>query len=182
MQRIFHAAIGLLIAAALSRPACATVVESTANGFAIAQSVEIAAPPAKVYDALVHPAKWWDSGHTFSGSAANMSIEPHAGGCFCEALPSGGSVQHAEVVVAAPGETLRLRGPLGPFQGQGVDGALTFSLKATGAGTTLTLDNNIGGFMKGGFGDWPARADAMLADQMARLKKYLETGAPDSKP
>jgi len=182
MQRIFHAAIGLFIAAALSCPVRAAVVESTPSGFAIEQSVHIAAPPAKVYDALVRPAKWWDSAHTFSGSASNLSMEPHAGGCFCEALPNGGSVQHARVVFAAPGDTLRLRGPLGPFQGQGVDGALTFSLKAEGDGTALSLSNNIGGFIKGGFGDWPARADAMLAGQVARLKRYVETGSPDAKP
>ncbi|MEI9991015.1 MAG: SRPBCC domain-containing protein [Rhizomicrobium sp.] len=182
MQRIFHAAIGLLIASVLACPGRAAVVEATANGFAIEQTVHIAAPPAKVYDALVHPAEWWDSGHTFSGSAANLSIEPHAGGCFCEALADGGSVQHAQVVVAAPGETLRLRGPLGPFQDQGVDGALTFALKAEAGGTELTLSNNIGGFMKGGFGDWPGRADAMLAQQMAHLKQYLETGSPGLKP
>ncbi|MEJ0027025.1 MAG: SRPBCC domain-containing protein [Rhizomicrobium sp.] len=178
MQRICHAAIGLIVAFALVCPVHAAVVEATANGFAIEQAVHIAAPPAKVYDALVHPAQWWDSSHTFSGSAANMSIEPHAGGCFCEALANGGSVQHGQIVVAAPGETLRLRGPLGPFQGQGVDGALTFGLKAEGDGTALMLSNNIGGYMKGGFGDWPARADAMLAQQMGRLKKYIETGAP----
>lgn len=181
MQRIFHAVLGFLIALALVCPAGAAVVESAATGFAIEQSVHIAAPPATVYDALVHPAKWWDSAHTFSGSAANLSIEPHAGGCFCEALPNGGSVQHGQVVVAAPGQTLRLRGPLGPFQGQGVDGALTFSLKPRGDGTDLALSNTIGGFVKGGFADWPARADAMLAGQLARLKRYLETGAPDGK-
>ncbi|MEJ0042863.1 MAG: hypothetical protein WDM81_11940 [Rhizomicrobium sp.] len=88
----------------------------------------------------------------------------------------------AQVVLAAPGETLRLRGPLGPFQGEGVDGALTFSLKADGDGTALTLSNEMGGFMKGGFGDWPGRADAMLAQQMAHLKQYLETGSPALKP
>ena len=182
MKRVLHAVAGLFVAAALACPSHAAVVESNASGFAIEQSFHIAAPPAKVYEALVHPAKWWDSKHTFSGSAANMSLDPHAGGCFCEALPNGGSVQHGEVVVAAPGETLRLRGPLGPFQGQGVDGALTFALKPSGDGTDLALSNNIGGFMKGGFADWPARADAMLADQLARLKRYLETGSPDAKP
>ncbi len=182
MQRIFHAATGLLIASALVCPGRAAVVEATANGFDIEQSVHIAAPPAKVYEALIHPALWWDSEHTFSGSAANLSLDAHAGGCFCEALANGGSVQHAQVVVVAPGETLRLRGPLGPFQGQGVDSALTFGLKPSSDGTDLALSNSVGGYMKGGLADWPARADAMLAGQMARLKKYLETGSPDSKP
>ena len=177
MQRWFHALAGFAIATALACPAHAAVAEQNANGFAIVQLVHIAAPPGKVYDALIRPARWWDSAHTYSHSAANLSLDARAGGCFCETLPNGGSVQHAQVVVAIPGDTLRLRGPLGPFQGQGVDGALTFSLKAAAGGTDLTLENNIGGFMKGGFGDWPARADAMLAQQMDHLKHYLETGS-----
>ena len=180
MQRFLHAAVGLLVASLISCPGRAAVVDTTANGFAIEQQVHIAAAPDKVYDALVHPALWWSSDHTFSGSAANLTMEARAGGCFCEALANGGSVEHAVVVDADPGHVLRLRGPLGPFQGQGVASALTFSLKAGGDGTDLTLDNIAGGYMKGGFADWPAKADAMLAGQMARLKAYLETGSPDT--
>ncbi|HEX4301987.1 MAG TPA: SRPBCC domain-containing protein [Rhizomicrobium sp.] len=181
MHRIFHILAGFAAALALIHPACAAVTESDAGGFAIQQTVHIAAPPDKVYAALIVPAKWWDARHSYSGSAANLSIDAHGGGCFCETLPNGGSVEHAEVVVAMPGEMLRLRGPLGPFQGEGVDGALTFTLKAGAGGTEMTLDNVIGGHMRGGFADWPKRADAMLADQMSRLKVYLETGSPEPK-
>jgi uncharacterized protein YndB with AHSA1/START domain len=182
MRRTFHIVAGFAIALALIHPVGAAVTESDAGGFAIQQTVHIAAPPDKVYAALIVPAKWWDARHSYSGDAANLSIDAHGGGCFCEKLPNGGSVEHAEVVVAMPGEMLRLRGPLGPFQGQGVDGALTFTLKAAAGGTDLTLDNVIGGHMKGGFADWPGRADAMLAGQMGRLKAYLETGSPAAKP
>lgn len=182
MQRIFHVAAGLAIATAIACPARAAVTDSAVNGFSIEQTVHIAATPDKVYDALIKPSLWWDSAHTFSGSAANLTLDARAGGCFCETMPKGGSVEHGQVVVAAPGETLRLRGPLGPFQGQGVDGALTFSLKAgADGGTDLVLDNIIGGYMKGGFGEWPGRVDAMLGQQMARLKAYLETGTVELK-
>jgi uncharacterized protein YndB with AHSA1/START domain len=167
-------------AALLSYPASqAAVVESTATGFAIEQTVHIAAPADRVYAALIVPAKWWNSEHTFSGSAANLTLEARASGCFCETW-AGGSVQHLTVVDAQPGKILRLRGALGPFQGQGADGALTFTLKANAGGTDVTLDNVMGGFIKGGFGKWPALADAMLADQMARLKRLLETDSPES--
>lgn len=163
----------------LPQPCFAAVVDSQPNGFALQQSFHTAAPPDKVYDALIHPALWWSSAHTFSQSAANLSIDARGGGCFCEKLANGGSVQHAVVVDAEPGEMLRLRGPLGPFQGQGVDSALTFTLKAKDGGTDLTMDNIVGGYMKGGFGDWGAKADGMLSEQMTRLKAYLETGKPD---
>lgn len=158
----------------------AAVVESTAAGFAIQQTVHITAPADRVYAALITPAKWWNSEHTFSGSAANLSLDARAGGCFCETW-NGGSVQHLTVVDAQPGRILRLRGALGPFQGQGADGSLTFTLKVNAGGTDVALDNVMGGFIKGGFGKWPALADAMLADQMARLKRLLETGSPESR-
>lgn len=159
----------------------AEVIESGANGFALARRVHIAASPDRVYAALIQPAKWWNSQHTFSGSAANLTLDARAGGCFCENW-SGGSVQHLAVVFAEPGKTLRLRGALGPFQGQGMDGALTFTLKPAGDGTDMSMENIMGGFIKGGVAKWPPLADAMLAEQMLRLKRYVETGSPDPQP
>lgn len=157
----------------------ADVVESGPSGFAIQHSVQIAAAPDRVYAALTKPAKWWNSEHTFSGSAANLTLEARAGGCFCETW-NGGSVQHSVVVTAMPGKMLRLRGALGPFQGQGMDGALTFTFKQSGNGTQLTFENVLGGYMKGGIGKWPSLADAMLTEQMDRLKRYVETGSPEA--
>ena len=94
------------------------------------------------------------------------------------ALPNGGSVEHLTVATAMPGKTLRLRGALGPFQGSGIEGAMTWSLEAAGGQTDLTVTYDLGGHMKGGFGDWPQKADAMVTGQVTRLKKFIETGAP----
>jgi uncharacterized protein YndB with AHSA1/START domain len=158
----------------------AEVVEAGPGGFALQRTIHVAATPERVYAALVLPARWWNSEHTFSGSAANLSLDARAGGCFCE-FWSGGSVQHLVVVSAMPGKLLRMRGALGPFQSQGVDGALTFTIKAAGDGADLTMDNMIGGFMKGGPAKWPTLADSMLAEQMIRLKRYIEIGSPEPK-
>jgi uncharacterized protein YndB with AHSA1/START domain len=158
--------------------AAGAVVDSQANGFSIEEITRIEATPDKVYAALTAPQKWWNSQHTFSQDAANMSLDARAGGCLCEKLPMGGSVLHATVVDAEPGSTLRLRGPLGPFQGQGVDSVMTFSLKRNGDATELTLDNRIGGYMKGGFEKWPQAADAMLTDLVTHLKYFVENGKP----
>ena len=154
----------------------AAVTDEQPNGFAIEETAHVAAPPDKVYGALLQPQKWWNSAHTYSENSANLSLDAKAGGCLCEALPGGGSALHAIVVLAQPGSTLRLRGPFGPFQSQGVDGALTFTLKAGNGGTELKLNDNVGGYMKGGFGKWPQAADAMLADLVAHLKYFVETG------
>jgi uncharacterized protein YndB with AHSA1/START domain len=169
-------ATAALLAVAAAFATQATVVESTANGFAIEQTAHISASPDKVYAALIKPAHWWNPQHTFSQHAANLSLDAKAGGCFCEKLPHGGSVQHLVVVFAAPGHTLRLRGAMGPLQGQGVDGALTFTLTAKDGGTDLKLENTLGGYVKGGFASLPPGVDAMLADLVTHLKTYCETG------
>jgi uncharacterized protein YndB with AHSA1/START domain len=167
---------GIALAAAPIAAAQAAVVDSQPDGFAIEETAHIAAPPDRVYAVLMQPAKWWNDQHTYSGSATNLMLDAKAGGCLCETLPNGGSRLHLTVVDVEPGNTLRLRGALGPFQGQGVDGALTFTLKPDGTGTALTLDNTVGGYVKGGFGKWPVLADAMLTDLVAHLKTYAETG------
>ncbi len=154
----------------------AAVTDVQLNGFAIEETTHVAAAPEKVYEALIRPEKWWNALHTYTGNSANLSLEAKAGGCLCEALPGGGSVMHATVVNARPGTALRLRGPLGPFQGEGVESAITFTLKPRNGGTDLTLDNNVGGYMKGGFDKWAQAADAMLADLVAHLKYFAETG------
>jgi len=164
-----------MLAAAAAR---ADVSDVSPFGFQLRIAVHVAATPDRVYAAIIQPSKWWDSGHTFSGNAANMSLDAKAGGCFCEALPDGGSVEHLSVVTAIPGKLLRMRGALGPFQGSGVEGSMTWSLEAAGGETELTVTYDLGGHMKGGFGDWPQKANAMVTEQVTRLKKLVETGAP----
>ena len=51
------------------------------------------------------------------------------GGCFCEAFPDGGGVEHLRVVHVAPDRMLRLSGGLGPLQAFGVAGSLTWKLE-----------------------------------------------------
>ena len=92
-------------AVSLAGEANAAVVDSTVNGFDIEQTIHITAPPDAVYAALIVPAKWWNSQHTFSGNAANLRLEAKGGGCFCESWPDG-SVQHATVVDAEPGKSV----------------------------------------------------------------------------
>jgi hypothetical protein len=92
----------------------ADVIESTPSGFTIRTSVEVAATPRAVYNALsAQVSNWWDPEHTWSGNPRNMSIDARAGGCFCEKLMSGGTVAHMTIVLADPGKTLRMTGALG---------------------------------------------------------------------
>jgi len=175
----------ILFAAALSAiagPVAAEVAEVTPQGFAVTETIHVRTPPDRVWQALIQPNHWWSPEHTYSNSAASLSLEPKAGGCFCEQLAKGGSVQHLTVVYAAPGQALRLRGALGPLQGEGVDGALTFELKPETGGVALTRTYAVGGYLRGGFAKWAPLVDGMLHEQLARLKTYAETGAAAAPP
>ena len=174
---------GALLAAAVVWPiaASAEVVNVSGNGFTVRETAEIAAPTEKVYETLVKPEAWWSSDHTFSGSATNLSLDAKAGGCFCETLPNNGAVKHQEVILAAPGKQLVMRGALGPLQAAGVIDAFTFKLDPDGGKTKLTVTFTAGGYVPEGFGDWAKKTDFVIATQTARLKQFVETGSPEAK-
>ena len=102
--QVREATLILMLGSAAAAPAAAGVVDVSTNGFTVQISTHIAAAPAKVYAALIDPARWWSSEHTFSGSAANLHLDAKAGGCWCETLPNGGSVVHLIVVYVDPGK------------------------------------------------------------------------------
>ena len=155
--------------------AVAAVDDVGRNGFQVTEHVQIAASPDRVYAALIHPAHWWSSDHTYSHNAANLTLDAKAGGCWCETMPDGGSVQHLVVVFASPGKALRLRGALGPLQGMAVDGALTVALKADGAATDVQMTYAVGGYAKDGFDGISQAVDHVLGEQLASLKQSIET-------
>ncbi len=154
--------------------AAADVVSAAANGFEVRETVHVAAPPDKVYAELLVPAHWWNSAHTFSGNAANYTLDARAGGCWCESLPGGGSVEHMQVVYVSPGKVLRLRGALGPFQALAVDGVLTWSVKSAAEGSDVSLTYALGGYFKDGTDELSKAADRVLGEQVERLKKSIE--------
>jgi len=164
----------LAAAVSIGRPAAAEVISAGQNGFEVRETVRVAAAPDKAYAALLQPSRWWSSEHTFSGSAANLTLDAHAGGCWCEALPDGGSVEHLHVVYVAPGKALRLRGALGPLQGLGADGALTWTVKGSAGGTEISVSYVVGGYAKEGFEAVSKGVDHVLGEQMDRLRKLID--------
>jgi hypothetical protein len=154
--------------------AAGEVVGVAANGFEVHETAHVATSPDKAYAALLKPARWWSSDHTFSGSAANLTLDARAGGCWCESLPGGGSVEIMRVVYVTPGNSIRLRGALGPFQGLGVDGAMIWSVKSGGDGTDITFSYAVGGYVEEGFDGLSKAADRVLGEQLDRLKKFVD--------
>jgi hypothetical protein len=170
--------MGLALAAAmLAGAANAEVTDKSAAGFEVVEKATVAAPQAKVWSALMRPSRWWSSDHTWSHDAKNLSIDPS--GCFCETLPKG-AVRHMTIAYADGTSQLRLFGALGPLQFTGASGHMGVTLKAAGAATEVTLSYDVGGYAKGGLAEtYAAPVDKVLGEQLARLKKYAETGKPD---
>src|SRR4051812_41777766 len=133
----------LIVGCALA--ASGAVQETHENGFTVESTATSRANPAAVYAALAKPAMWWDPEHTWSGSAKNLTLEARAGGCFCEKLGGGGSVEHGRVIYAQPGVLLRLDAALGPLQDMAATGVLSFKLTPQNGGTLVTLIYRVSG-------------------------------------
>jgi len=162
--------------------AAAEVIDSSSNGFTVKLAVTIQAPPADVYNRLIHHVgDWWNPAHTFSGDAHNLSIEEKPMGCFCERLPGGGSVRHMEVIYLAPGKGLGLSGGLGPMQTMAVVGSMRFNISPAEGGSRLEVAYAAGGYLKAGLDTLAKLVDSVLLEQITRLKSYTEHGDPSPK-
>ncbi|MDQ0465678.1 uncharacterized protein YndB with AHSA1/START domain [Caulobacter ginsengisoli] len=171
-------AIVFVTALLLAGPAAAEVVDSQPNGFEVRQSAAIKAPAAKVYADLVKIGAWWGSDHSWSGDARNITIDARPGGCWCETW-AGGGVLHMTVIDAQPGKQLRFAGALGPLSFSGLDGHMAWTLGEKDGVTTVTWTYAVGGYVRGGLGQWPAGVDKVLTEQLERFKRFEETGKPD---
>lgn len=188
--RFIAATLGLAMVAA---PAAAEVVSTSENGFVTKASADVAASPRETWLALIRPGDWWNDSHTWSGSAANMTLVPSAGGCFCEkipgegAIPLDGSAQHAVVVQAVPDRALRLRGGLGPLQAVPATGVLTITLSEIDGGTRIDWEYNVGGPMGFPLDQISRAVNGVMDQQLAGLRDHLGAlgaaaageGAPD---
>lgn len=168
----------LLACAAVAR---GEVVESGPSGFLLRHEAAVAAPPDKAYAAFLDIASWWNPSHSYSGNAANLSLEARPGGCFCEKLPGGG-VEHMRIVMVMPNQAVRLAGGLGPLQGFALAGSMTWAFAPAPGGTKVTLSYGVGGFMPGGADKMAAPVDGVLAEQIGRLKLLVDTGKPVAAP
>lgn len=157
-----------LFAVSLAAPAAAGVTTS-ANGFVAENKAVVSASPVEVWAALTTPSRYWNPEHSYSGVAANFALDARAGGCFCEALANGGSIEHMRVVLVMPGEVLRLSGGLGPLQPEGVAGSLTWALKPAPGGTEITQTYVVGGNMRFDVAATAPLVGQVLNEQLTRL-------------
>jgi hypothetical protein len=170
--------LGLLLGSALALaelPAAAEVAASSEAGFVSHNEATVAASPDATFGALAKPGDWWSGDHSYSGNAANMTLEPKPGGCFCERIPEGGgSVEHMRVVYFDPRvRTIRLRGSLGPLQGEALTGTLTMTVEPAGDGAKVTWDYVVGGYARFPLRELAPAVDGVVAEQLNRLAALL---------
>lgn len=177
-KRTLARGMAALFLAGSAATASAAVADVGENGFTLRDTLTLSVPPAKAYAAMVDVGKWWASDHTYSGDAANLSLEPRANGCWCEKLPAGGGVRHMGVVFVMPGKTIRLEGGLGPLQAMGVAGSMEWKFEPAEKGTKAEVRYVVGGYNPGGFKEIASGVDAVLHEQVERYRRFAETGKP----
>ena len=142
----------LSAALGLTSPAlgAAEVVTSAPDHFALKLEAQSELSVGETWARLIEPSEWWQSDHTYSGDASNLSLDPQAGGLWREEW-EGGSVWHGTVLQAQPESSLVLSAPFGPLQGLAVTSIWTISLAPTETGgTKITFDHVTNGTMASG--------------------------------
>ncbi|MFZ2508654.1 MAG: hypothetical protein WAW79_09325 [Steroidobacteraceae bacterium] len=122
----------------------AEVKLAAADAMLIQHEFQIEAPVARAWDTLVHPERWWPEDHSWSGKRASLSIDPIAGGCFCERW-AGGSAEHGRVVMVVPNRVLTLDAALGPFREMAISGVLAIKLEEKDGTTTADVSYRVSG-------------------------------------
>ena len=193
MNKPFFAVLASALALC-SAPLAAEVVERDDEGFVTRDVAEVEADTKATWLALISPARYWNSGHTWSGDAANMRLTPQAGGCFCEKIPEDpdptkitleGSVEHMRVIHAFPEKALRMSGGLGPLQSEPVAGILTIALSETDTGgTRIVWEYNVAGRMRYDMDVISKAVDGVMSQQLKGLADLLGPVevAPEQEP
>ncbi len=175
-------AILALAATSFASPLSAEVIAADNSSFITRAEAVVEADTKAAWLALISPARWWSGEHTWSADAANLTLVPQAGGCFCERIPEvedaeritlEGSVEHMRVIQAYPEVALRMNGALGPLQSEPVTGILTIALSEVEDGTKIVFEYNVGGSMRYPVPVISAAVDGVMTLQLTRLSELL---------
>lgn len=170
--------------AALATSAHAELSGVSPSGFVVNYRQELKASTDGAWRSIVALPRWWNPQHSWSGQAANMSLDAQAGGCFCErwtdASGAAHSVQHGQVVMVHTGRVIRLFAALGPLQELAVNGVLTI-VAGAGVGSEagknfLRISYRVSGGAEAGLDQLAPAVDKVIGEQYRRLKALIETG------
>ena len=164
----------LLLGIAPAAPA--EVRDATANGFTVENAQLVAVDARTAWKGLVEDIdRWWPREHVW-WHGSTLSLEPRAGGCFCE-VADAAQARHMTVVFVDPGKTLRLTGGLGPLQGMGLDGAMEWRFAPVEGGTRITLWYRAGGYTPDDLSKFALVVDKVQGQQLKALADHLRAHA-----
>ncbi len=164
-----------LLALALASPAAADVTSSDSDGFVVRIERTTPATTAEAFAMFATPARWWSPIHTWSGDAAQMTLDPVAGGCWCERLVQGGSAEHGHVIRWDPENgRILMRAELGPLQNLPVNGKLEWVAIAGPDGVTrVAMRYDVSGRGIDDPAALAAAVDHVLTQQLDRMVAAL---------
>ncbi|WP_332657876.1 hypothetical protein [Brevundimonas sp.] len=165
-----------LLAAVLAlcaTPASAEVVARTADSFTLRYAEAADIEPDEIPGALRGLSRWWEPAHTYTGSAANLSLDLTPGGCWCEKFPDGTDFDHARTVSAGP-DRFVFEAPFGPLRGKTTSARLTVSWQATNDVWTPIWTMAVEG---PGIGAMADTVDSVMSNAYQRWLYFLENAA-----
>ena len=142
--------------------------------------MQVPAEPQAAYDQFVAIGDWWDPSHTWFGGEAELSIDPVAGGCFCERDETR-SAKHMMVGLANPGQEIRLIGGLGPLSTFALNGTMIVRFQENDGNNFISLEYRVTGMVDGSIANLAAVVDQVLSGQMQRLGNKLDETASESR-
>jgi hypothetical protein len=157
-----------LLLATFAASANAEVIAASSDHYTLRHEAVSALAPAALWNRLVHPETWWSPAHSYSGDAANLSLDLSAGGLWQEEW-DGGSVTHGTVIYVNPGEQLRLEAPFGPLQSMAVNVVWTITVLPDGTGSRVIFDEVANGSDASNLDKIAGAVDGVKAEAMQRL-------------
>jgi DNA-binding transcriptional ArsR family regulator/uncharacterized protein YndB with AHSA1/START domain len=134
--------------------------------------VNIAAPPQRVWDALVNETTHWWRKDFYTKPSRGFHIEPRIGGRMYEDRGDGNGLIWANVVGVDAPESIQFVGHLTPQFGGPAHTIFQFTVKAAGAGSVVKISDTIFGNISESLGQTMQEGWKMLFEDA--LKKYVE--------
>jgi DNA-binding transcriptional ArsR family regulator/uncharacterized protein YndB with AHSA1/START domain len=124
--------------------------ENNVGTVTVAIDLDIEAPAARVWEALIREVRlWWPRDFHIGGESSRMTLEPFAGGRLFEEWGDGAGLLWAQVIAIDPSRSIQLAGHLSPEYGGPATSIWKIALHETDAGTRLELTDSLFGRVDG---------------------------------
>lgn len=160
---------GICLGSLLFAPsALADIVKTSADHYTLKHEATSEMTPDLLWARLIKPEVWWHPEHSYSGVAANLSLDATAGGLWREDWADG-SVAHGQILSVQTGKQLRLNAPFGPLQGLGVNVVWTITITPDGEGSKVIFDEVANGTPESGLDALAPAVDFVKGEAIKRL-------------